>query len=189
VDAALVRAPAPAKLTDADLTDQEPVALVTVGSTGYGLVADDSRPWWLGPQLLDLLTPQRQISWSPMPQMGLHLDPDGRRAGLWSIAPVCGIREAWARLWPGWELEFWTDRYVNQVRRSGFALPSPHRDAALDDLARRVETYLPGDAGMRVMHAKLKAGLGSRVAVPAMEAAREAAAPAATAAAALIRGR
>jgi hypothetical protein len=121
--------------------------------------------------------------------MGLHLEPETRRAGLWSIEPVCGIREAWARLWPGWELEFWTDRYVNQVNRSGFPLPPPRRDEALDDLAKRVEMYVPGDAAMRVMHTKLKAGLGSRVAVPAMEAAREAAAPAAAAAAALIRGR
>jgi hypothetical protein len=189
VDAALVRATTPAKLTDTDLAGQDPVALVTVGSTGYGLVADDSHPWWLGPHLLDLLTPERQISWSPMPRMGLHLEPEMRRAGLWSIEPICGIREAWARLWPGWELEFWTDRYVNQVNRSGFPLPPPRRDEALDDLAKRVEMYVPGDAAMRVMHTKLKAGLGSRVAVPAMEAAREAAAPAAAAAAALIRGR
>jgi hypothetical protein len=187
-DPAVVRAPVPAKLTGEDLTGQALVGLITIGSTGYGLVADDAPPWWLGPGLPGLLTADRRITVAPMPQLGLHLDPDTRRAGLWSIKPLCGIREAWAELWPGWELDFWTDRYVNQVDRSGFALAVHRHDEALDDLARRVQTYGPGDTAIRVMYQNLQAGRGSRVALPAMEAARQAATPAATAVAQLIRG-
>jgi len=188
VDPAVVRAPVPAGLTDADLAQENPIALVTVGSAAYGLVAGDGPPWWLGPDLLDLLTPERRITESPMPQMGLHLDPQARRAGLWSIQPLCGIRDAWPRLWPAWELEFWADRYVDQLDRSGFPLIGPGTGEALDDLAGRVESNVPGDFALRAMWAKLQAGLGSRVAAPAMEEARAAAAPAAAAAARLIRG-
>jgi hypothetical protein len=188
VDAAAVRAPIRAKLTDADLRLDNPVALLTVGPTVYGLVADDGPPWWLGPGVLDELTHDRRVAESPMPQMGLHLDTATRRAGLWSILPLCGIREAWPRLWPGWELEFWTDRYVNQLTRSGFALTPPERAGALLELAERVEACIPGDAGLRAMHREMAAGHRSPAAVTAMDAARAAAQPAATAAARRIRG-
>ena len=189
VDPAVVRTPVHAALSGVSPAEEPPIALVTVGSTGYGLVAADGPPWWLGPELPVLLTDDRRITSAPMPQMGLHLDVAARRAGLWSIRPLCGIREAWPRLWPGWELEFWTDRHVNQVHRSGFVLPPARRQDALDELAKRVETYVPGDRALRAMHERLRAGSGSRVAVPAMEAAWDAAIPAAAAAARLIRGR
>jgi hypothetical protein len=60
---------------------------------------------------------------------------------------------------------------------------------ALGVLADRVETYVPGDVGLRAMQEKLRAGLGARVALAALESARIEAAPAAAAAAKLIRQR
>jgi hypothetical protein len=161
-------------------------ALVTIGPDAYGV---DGVPWWIGPELIGALTSDRRVESVPMPRCGLHLDPAVRRAGLWSTEPLCGIREAWPRVWPGWDLEFWTDRYVNQVSRSGFALPVPDRDAARAELARRVATFLPADAGLRAMHAAMRAGRRSPAAVHTMEAARHDARPAADAAARVIRGR
>jgi hypothetical protein len=161
-------------------------ALVTIGPDAYGV---DGVPWWIGPGLVGALTSDRRVGSVPMPRCGLHLDPAVRRAGLWSTEPLCGIREAWPRVWPGWDLEFWTDRYVNQVSRSGFPLPVPDRDAARAELARRVATFLPADAGLRAMHAAMRAGRRSPAAVHTMEAARHDARPAADAAARVIRGR
>jgi hypothetical protein len=185
-DPATVRAPMPAKLTAGG---EPPVALVTIGPDAYGLVEDDGRPWWFGPGLPDALGSDRLVESVPMPRYGLHLDPAVLRAGLWSTEPLCGIREAWPRIWPGWELEFWTDRYVNQVSRSGFALPAPDRDGARTELARRIEMFVPADAGLRAMHAALRQGHRSPAALRVMEEARSAAQPAAEKAGALIRGR
>jgi hypothetical protein len=185
-DPAAVRVAMPATLA---APAGPPVAVVTVGPDAYGLGAGDARPWWLGPGLTDALGSDRLVEQVPMPRYGLHLDPAVRRAGLWSTEPLCGIREAWPRLWPGWDLEFWTDRYVNQVGRSGFALPEPDRGRARAELARRVATFVPADAGLRAMHAAMRAGHRSPAALTTMDAARENARPAADAAAALILGR
>jgi hypothetical protein len=187
-DPSAVRAGMRAKLTGADLTTEPPVSLVMIGPDAYGLVPDDGPPWWMGPDLIDTLRPDRRVESVPMPRSGLHLDPAVRRAGLWSVEPLCGIREAWPRVWPGWELEFWTDRFVNQVSRSGFALPAPDRDGARAELARRVETFVPAEAGLRAMHAALRAGHRSPAALRVMEAARTAAQPIAATKASVIRG-
>jgi hypothetical protein len=188
-DPAAVRVPITARLTDADLRTENPIALLSIGTYTYGLVTADGPPWWLGLGVLNQLTNDRRISASPMPQMGLHLDTTTRRAGLWSVRPLCGILQGWPLVWPGWQLEFWGDRYAEQLSRSGFTLVPPEPARALNDLAERVEAYLPGDAGLRAMQAEMAAGRRSRAALTAMEAARDAAAPAAAALAALIRNR
>jgi hypothetical protein len=116
--------------------------------------------------------------------------------------------DGYRRVWAGWQVA-WADaglvelaRYVGvdpaAVRTPAAAkLLSPEPDAptapdvqeALGVLAGRVETFVPADIGLRAMKEKLQAGLGARVALAAMESARDEAAPAAAAAARLIRER
>jgi len=116
--------------------------------------------------------------------------------------------DGYRRVWAGWQV-MWADaglvelaQYVGvdpaAVRTPAAAkLLSPEPDAptapdvqeALGVLAGRVETFVPADIGLRAMKEKLQAGLGARVALAAMESARDEAAPAAAAAARLIRER
>ncbi|MET8154695.1 hypothetical protein ACIBSW_24405 [Actinoplanes sp. NPDC049668] len=127
----------------------EPRYLVTVGDTAYGLDVWAVQPWQIGPDLLDQLTGLPQPSaWGQVPRGGLHLDPTARRAGVWSIEPVLGLRERFADRWPGWTLEFWEDRYQEQERRCAGAFrfpdPAPAVERCGDDLAwRAMEHWLP----------------------------------------------
>jgi hypothetical protein len=116
--------------------------------------------------------------------------------------------DGYRRVWAGWRVA-WADAGLAELARyvgvdpaavrtpAASKLLSPEPDApaapdfqeALGVLADRVETFVPGDIGLRAMREKLQAGLGARVALAAMESARDEAAPAAAAAAKLIRER
>jgi hypothetical protein len=111
--------------------------------------------------------------------------------------------DGFTRVWTGWQV-VWAGggvadlaRYVGvdpAAVRSGAParLGDPEAGAppaeALDELAKRVETFVPGDVGLRAMRERLAAGQDARVALAAMESARDEATPAAAAAAKLIRG-
>ncbi|WP_155389280.1 hypothetical protein [Catellatospora paridis] len=117
----------------------------------YGLSADLVRQCWLmGPDLVELVAagPElRQAASGDELTAGLHLDAATRQAGLWSVEPLCGLREQWAELWPGWTLEFWGDDLARQAvhdpdRRYGSIAPhaiTRHRR----ELAERVRRYWP----------------------------------------------
>jgi hypothetical protein len=139
---------------------------------------------------------------------GAVIDADRRVLlffATWAV-PAYGaaMLDGFARVWTGWQIAWagggLTDlaRYVGvdpaAVRSgtpAGLTQPepgSPHLTAALDELAKRVETFVPGDVGLRAMRDRMEAGVGPLAALEAMERARDAATPAATAAAKLIRG-
>ena len=143
---------------------------------------------------------------------GALIDTDRRVLLFFTTRELPAYRAAmldgYRRVWAGWQVR-WADggladlaRYVGVdpavVRVAAPAdVPGPAPEApaapdvqeALGVLADRVETFVPADVGLRAMQEKLQAGLGARVALAAMETARDGAAPAAAAAAKLIRKR
>ncbi|SFF64023.1 hypothetical protein SAMN05421541_11632 [Actinoplanes philippinensis] len=111
--------------------------LITVGDVAYGLDHNAEDPWTVGPALLDQLGDLPRVDALPgMPRGGMHLDPDGRAAGVWSLGPVHHLTERFAERWPGWTLEFWEDRHAGQAARSGWRFPDPA--AGVDDAIRRL---------------------------------------------------
>ena len=141
---------------------------------------------------------------------GALIDADRRVLLFFTTRALPAYRTAmldgYRRVWAGWRVT-WADggladlaKYVGvdpaAVRtpaplpdREPVAPASPHVEEALGMLADRVETFVPGDIGLSAMWAKLQAGSGARVALAAMETARDDATPAAAAAAKLIRQR
>jgi hypothetical protein len=102
--------------------------LVTVNDVAYGLNDWAVQPWQLGPALLDQLGGlPRVATWPLVPEGGLHLDPESRTAGIWSVGRLLGVADRFAARWPGWTLELWDDRYAEQERRCGgaFRFPDP----------------------------------------------------------------
>lgn len=85
----------------------------------YGLNFERAwRRWRMGPDLVEWVTAGPELSENVadgMPTAGLHLDPATRRAALWTVEPLCGLRQRWAELWPGWTLEFWGDDLARQA--------------------------------------------------------------------------
>jgi hypothetical protein len=97
-----------------DLDHDLAKAVVTVGGQRYGLSGNAAyRRWRMGPSLIDWVTAGPELpevmeyESLDMVTAGLDLDPGTRRAGLWSVEPLRGLRERWAELRPGWTLEFW----------------------------------------------------------------------------------
>ena len=94
-------------------------------------------PWWYGPRLLDLLRPEhRREAFDALPRRGIHIDPTRLTAGLWETVTWDRLAVAWPRIWPGWTLLSWQDRYEEQIVRAGGALVLPELD-----LARERERY------------------------------------------------
>ena len=96
--------------------------LVTVNDVAYGLNDWAVPPWQIGPALLDQLGDLPRVSrWPGVPEGGLHLEPESRTAGIWSVGRLLRAGERFAARWPGWTLEVWDDRYAEQERRCGGA--------------------------------------------------------------------
>jgi hypothetical protein len=85
---------------------------------------------WLGEDLLDRLDelpgavppraghpagPTPGATPSPIrmsaPSTGLHVDTAGRWIGVWSASWVADLLDELPRLWPGWQVALWNDRY------------------------------------------------------------------------------
>jgi hypothetical protein len=92
---------------------------------------------WGGEPLLNVLPDPgraRESFDGPPPAFGLHLDLPGRRLGWWT-ASSSGPRELVEPRWPGWAVQFWEDRYEEQVSACAGALRLP----AVDPLAGLAE--------------------------------------------------
>ncbi|WP_412517666.1 hypothetical protein K8Z49_04525 [Actinomadura madurae] len=93
---------------------------------------------WQGPGLADRPPagglPRRDLG--TVPVSGLHVDVPARTAGAWVGASCTGLVPALEELWPGWRVEFWEDRYEEQLARCEGAVTVPARDpvAALDEV-------------------------------------------------------
>jgi hypothetical protein len=101
---------------------------------------------WQGPSLLNRL-PGKGISRTRremIPESGLHVDVPKRRVGAWVTTEARGLCDLLQDRWPGWQADFWEDRYKEQFRRCAGALRVPELDvaagttAAQDWLRRRV---------------------------------------------------
>ncbi|MGI5238679.1 hypothetical protein [Dactylosporangium sp. CA-139066] len=135
--------------------DDPVAAVVTIrGADGrvrlYGLNPDKAwRRWRMGPDLVEWVAagPELPESATNPPTAGLDLDPATRRAGLWSVEPLHGLRQRWAELWPGWTLEFWGDNWARQAVHDPDRLydsVTPHAIAhGRDMLAKRLQDYWP----------------------------------------------
>ncbi|GAA1572939.1 hypothetical protein GCM10009827_113650 [Dactylosporangium maewongense] len=132
--------------------DDRVAAVVTVrGADGrvrlYGLNPDMAwRRWFMGPDLVEWVCagPELPESAEDMPTAGLDLDPAARRAGLWTVQPLRGLRQRWAELWPGWTLEFWGDDMARQAVHDPDRLYDSIRPSSIardrEELAKRLRT-------------------------------------------------
>jgi hypothetical protein len=128
-------------LHDLDPPDDPPIDpddagyLVTIDGTSWALPGYAAAPWEHGIRLIDLLASREPITVvDHVPLGGLHLDVAHRRAQLWTITPLCGARDRWPQMWPGWQLSFHEDRYPVD-------LPAPDPRPALAELAEKVVEY------------------------------------------------
>ncbi|HEY8480553.1 MAG TPA: hypothetical protein VIL71_12040 [Spirillospora sp.] len=76
-----------------------------------------------------------------IPVSGLHVDVPARTAGVWVGTSCTGLVPALDELWPGWRVEFWEDRYEEQLARCEGAVTVPAHDpvAALDEVMSALE--------------------------------------------------
>ncbi len=85
---------------------------------------------WHGPRLLDLLPTSgaRSLRLGIIPESGVHVDVAKKALGVWVTDPVPGLLRWLPRLWPGWRIEFWEDRYEEHLRRCAGHVTVPELD-------------------------------------------------------------
>lgn len=117
----------------------------------YGLSPDMAwLRWRMGPDLVEWVAAGPELPGTvadDVPRSGLDLDPATRRAGLWTLEPLYGLREQWAELWPGWTLEFWADDLARQAAHDPDRLYDSVTPGAVvrnrHALAERLRKYWP----------------------------------------------
>ncbi|MGW3772622.1 hypothetical protein [Actinomadura verrucosospora] len=117
------------------------VHLLTVRAAGrvtaYPLFSEVHTAWQ-GPGLLERLPAggRPRLDLGTIPSGGLHVDAAARTAGAWLSHHGTGLVPELEGLWPGWRVEFWEDRYEEQVARCEGAVTVPDADpaAALDEV-------------------------------------------------------
>ncbi|WP_405016618.1 hypothetical protein OHV05_05540 [Kitasatospora sp. NBC_00070] len=106
---------------DEDLAGPDPGGvLVTVGDRHCHVASDSfDHPVREGISLLDRLAdaPGHQVCRLHV-NAGLHLDPERRRLGWWSL-PNSPQAYGTPELWPGWTVRFWQDDWQRHVRAAG----------------------------------------------------------------------
>ncbi len=123
---------------DALLDDDEPLdryrcgggTLVTVrhpdATVRAWMIEDGSRgghPAWAGQSLLDRLPGEGWASARlAVPSAGLHVDVAGRWVGIWTTTYIACLLGEIPRLWPGWRVVFWQDRYEEHAAAAGDAV-------------------------------------------------------------------
>ena len=110
---------------------------------------------WAGEALAGALPSEwaeREIVGRP-PTFGLHLDLLGQQLGWWTASTSVAHEEV-AQRWPGWQVEFWQDRYERHVEACDgqVRLPSIDIGRGLDAVEARLGRELrdPADAALRV---------------------------------------
>jgi hypothetical protein len=85
---------------------------------------------WLGPSLLNRL-PGKGIGRTRremIPESGVHIDVPKQQVGAWVTTEARGLCDLLQDRWPGWQTDFWEDRYEEQIRRCAGALRVPELD-------------------------------------------------------------
>ncbi|KWX67122.1 hypothetical protein [Mycobacterium sp. NAZ190054] len=108
------------------------------GSVRFWPVSEYWYPEAYGPSLLDAL-PGRgraRVALKVLPTGGVHIDPGLKSVGVWRTRDVAAMLDAEPAIWPGWHVEFWEDRYEEQVARCGDGLRVPPWDlrAEIDEV-------------------------------------------------------
>ena len=124
---------------------------------------------WAGEQLLTVLPgtwqSRRAIRGLP-PVQGLHLDLPARRLGWWTTFSALSHELVPGR-WPGWAVEFWQDRYEEQVAACAGHVVLPAIDVAhgLDDVEWRLtdELYDPAEPARQLFETLRAQGRNIRV--------------------------
>lgn len=84
-----------------------------------------AHPAWLGVDLLDRLPGVgRTAARAAIPLAGLHVDTVERRLGLWTTSWVADLLTELPRLWPGWRVAFWADRFEGHAAAAAVELPA-----------------------------------------------------------------
>jgi hypothetical protein len=95
---------------------------------------------WYGPRLLDKLPtpPPQPVTRGAIPDSGLHVDVGQRRVSTWLTRVEPGLLARLPLRWPGWQIEFWGDRYEKHLARCKSAVTVPELDlaAGLDEVER-----------------------------------------------------
>lgn len=97
---------------------------------------------WCGPRLLDALpgAGQPALRLGMIPESGVHVDVPNKNMGIWLTTPQPGLLRSLSKLWPGWTIAMWGDRYEEHLGRCGPSVTVPDLDivAGVDE----VESWL-----------------------------------------------
>ncbi|MER5863012.1 hypothetical protein [Kitasatospora sp. NPDC002040] len=112
---------------DEDLAGPDPGGVVvTVGADRCHVASDAfDHPVLEGVSLLDRLAdaPGHGV-FRLHANAGIHLDPERRRLGWWSLFS-CPEAYLAPELWPGWTVDFWQDDWERHVRAGRLFSPAP----------------------------------------------------------------
>jgi hypothetical protein len=110
---------------------------------------------WSGPDIVAALPPQARIAEClEHPGSGLHIDLATRTVGLWTTDTWPGTSDELAGRWPGWRVEFWADRWPEQIDRCAGAVVIPRVDlrSGLETLSDRISRAWDGNPGTDWLH-------------------------------------
>ncbi|MFE6225827.1 hypothetical protein [Streptomyces sp. NPDC057854] len=111
---------------DPDLAGPDPGGVVITVSTDRCHIASDAfdHPVREGTALLDRLADAPgHGSCHLHVNAGIHLDPERRRLGWWSLYSSPQAYQV-PELWPSWTVEFWQDEWKRHVRAAGHFSPA-----------------------------------------------------------------
>lgn len=91
---------------------------------------------WHGPNLVDRLPRPGfdALTLATVPESGVHVDVPAKILGVWLTSPDPGLFRSLAKLWPGWRIERWDDRYEEQFARCGPSITAPELDLPPESL-------------------------------------------------------
>ncbi|MEU8760117.1 hypothetical protein [Streptomyces sp. NPDC048659] len=112
---------------DEDVTGPDPGGVVVTVGTGRCYVASDAfdHPVHEGVGLLDRLAvaPGHGVC-RLHAGSGIHIDPERRRLGWWSLSFTPGAYRV-AERWPGWTVRFWQDAWPRHTAAAPLFAPEP----------------------------------------------------------------
>jgi hypothetical protein len=130
---------------DEDLAWPDPGGVVVTVGAGRCHIASDAfdHPVREGVSLLDRLAdaPRHGVCRLHV-NSGIHLDPESRRLGWWSLYSSPQAHQV-PELWPGWTVEFWQDDWERHVRACTRFSPAPF------DPGREARAAVLAEAGER----------------------------------------